>query len=45
LHTFRAHSKEVTGLALHSVPGLAISAGLDGYMKVLNLEAFTGIKY
>ena len=40
LHTFNVHTKAVTGLKLHpSVPGLLISAGLDGIIRVLNLEA------
>jgi WD40 repeat protein len=40
LHTFFCHSKAITGLILHSTSGLAISTSLDGFVKVLNLEAF-----
>eukprot|EP01033_Poteriospumella_lacustris_P001795 gene1795-1301_t len=39
LHTFKGHTKAVTGLRLHPVSGLAISTSLDGFLKVLNLEA------
>lgn len=39
LHTFKGHSRAVTSLFLHPVSGLAVSAGLDGYVKVFNLEA------
>ena len=41
LHTFRLFSKAVTGLVNHPIPGLCITAGLDGYIKVLNLEQLT----
>lgn len=40
LHTFFSHNKAITGLILHSTSGLAISASMDGFIKVLNLEAF-----
>lgn len=41
LHAFGAvHSKAVTGLALHPIPGLVISGSLDGWVKVINLETF-----
>lgn len=40
LHTFNQNSRAVTGLILHpSVPGLMISASIDGFIRVLNLEA------
>lgn len=39
LHTFKGHAKAVTALRLHPVSGLAISTGMDGFLKVLNLEA------
>lgn len=39
LHTFKGHNKAVTALRLHPVSGLAISTSLDGFVKVLNLEA------
>eukprot|EP01041_Mallomonas_annulata_P001070 gene1070-2098_t len=38
VHTFRAHAKAVTGVVLHPVSGLLITTGLDGMVKVLNLE-------
>ena len=41
IHTFRVHTSAVTGLELHPVSGLLISASLDGYIKVLNLELFS----
>lgn len=42
LHTFGTlHTKAITGLAMHPSPGLAISASLDGYIKLINLEAFS----
>lgn len=39
LHTFKGHTKAVTAIKLHPVSGLAISTSLDGFLKVLNLEA------
>ena len=39
LHVFPGHSKAVTGIKLHPTPGLAITVGMDGFIKVLNLEA------
>jgi WD40 repeat protein len=39
LHTFTGHTKGVTALQLHPISGLAISASLDGLIRVLNLEA------
>lgn len=38
-HVFPGHSKAVTGIKLHPTPGLAITVGMDGFIKVLNLEA------
>jgi len=37
-HVFPGHSKAVTGIKLHPTPGLAITVGMDGFIKVLNLE-------
>lgn len=39
LHSFKGHTKGVTAIHLHPISGLAISTGLDGMMRVLNLEA------
>ena len=39
LHSFKGHTKGVTAIHLHPISGLAISASLDGMMRVLNLEA------
>jgi WD40 repeat protein len=41
LHSFFAHSKGVTGLALHPSPGMFITAGLDGYIKVWDFEIYS----
>lgn len=41
LHNFHCHTRAITGLVLHAVPGLLISSSLDGFIKVLNLENFT----
>ena len=41
LHTFKGHTDAVTCITLHSVSGLAISASLDGTIKILNLEYLT----
>eukprot|EP01034_Spumella_vulgaris_P023478 gene23478-29696_t len=41
LHAFKGHTKAVTAIQLHPVSGLAISASLDGFVKILNLEAMT----
>lgn len=43
LHTFRLHSDAVTGVVLHPISGMAISASLDGFIRLLNLENFTEI--
>jgi len=37
-YVVRAHTKAVTGLDLHPVPGLLISSGLEGTLAVTNLE-------
>jgi WD40 repeat protein len=39
LHVFKGHTKAVTAIKLHPVSGLAISTSLDGFVKILNLEA------
>jgi WD40 repeat protein len=39
LHVFKGHTKAVTSIKLHPVSGLAISTSLDGFVKILNLEA------
>jgi WD40 repeat protein len=41
LHTFKGHAKAVTSIRMHPISGLVITAGLDGVIKVLNLEAFS----
>jgi WD40 repeat protein len=41
LHAFKGHTKAVTGIQLHPVSGLAITTSLDGFVKILNLEAMT----
>jgi hypothetical protein len=41
LFTFTIHNRPISSLTLHSVSGLAISTSLDGFLKVINLEAFT----
>lgn len=43
LHTFTGHTKSVTALKLHPLPGLAISASLDGSIRLINLEAMQEI--
>ena len=37
-YVVRAHTKAITGLDLHPVPGLLISSGLEGTIAVTNLE-------
>jgi WD40 repeat protein len=44
LHAFNAHGRAVTGLSLHPRPGLLITAGMDGFIKVFDLEAFTQVQ-
>lgn len=41
LHSFNAHSKAVAGMTLHPQPGMLVSAGMDGFVKVFDLESFT----
>ena len=43
LHTFNLHTRAIAGLVLHPTSGMAISASMDGMIKVLNLEMFTEI--
>ena len=43
LHTFSIHTAPVTGIVLHPTSGMAISTGLDGFIRILNLEMFTEI--
>ena len=40
LHSFNAHTKAVAGIALHPLPCMLLSAGLDGLVKVYDLESF-----
>lgn len=40
LSTIIAHSKAITGLSLHPIEGLLLTAGMDGYIKVFSLETF-----
>lgn len=44
LHTIIAHSKGITGLALHPSPFQFISSGQDGYIKVFSLETFENLQ-
>jgi WD40 repeat protein len=43
LHTFNVHTAAVAGIVLHPTSGMAISASMDGVIRVLNLEMFTEI--
>jgi len=43
LHTFTVHTAAVAGIVLHPTSGMAISASMDGIIRVLNLEMFTEI--
>jgi WD40 repeat protein len=44
LHSFFAHSKAVTGLAIHPSPGMFITTGQDGYLKVWDFEIYSLIQ-
>ncbi len=39
VHSFNQHARAVTGLARHSVPGLLVSASLDGTVRVWDVES------
>lgn len=41
LHSFHAHSKSINGLAIHPSPGMFITAGQDGYIKVWDFEIYS----
>jgi hypothetical protein len=43
LHTFNLHTGAVAGIVLHPTSGMAVSASMDGMIRVLNLEMFTEI--
>jgi WD40 repeat protein len=42
LHTFDGtHTKAISGLVMHTIPGLCITASMDALIKLINLETFT----
>lgn len=43
LHTFNIHTASIAGISLHPTSGMAISASMDGVIRILNLEMFTEI--